>query len=220
MILITRNSNNAQEPDYSLALCISKPLNTKSNDVKMITHSDEVSLEWRVLPSNPLYEISNYGELRYSDTKKIINQYLSKKGYLTVCLRNNRGPKRPFVHRLVLETFFGSAPSSCHQTAHWDGIRTNNIISNLRWATPIENAADRERHGTTARGNKKRKSKLTDQQVREILLSNEPHTHLAKKYSVSAPTISNIKNKKNYTWVFPFKFWMAPTPKNLSAIHD
>src|ERR1019366_6583118 len=36
-------------------------------------------------------------------------------------------------------------PTPEHQAAHWDGDKTNNRESNLRWATRIENAEDAKR---------------------------------------------------------------------------
>jgi len=71
------------------------------------------------------------------------------------------------VHQLVLETFVGPAPPG-HEGAHWDGVRTNNRTSNLRWATRKENDADKERHGTRARHERHGMAKLNKQLVSRI----------------------------------------------------
>jgi hypothetical protein len=70
------------------------------------------------------------------------------RGYLVVAL-GHRGTI--YVHHLVLLAFVGPRPAG-RQAAHGDGHRTNNLLSNLRWATPKENTADRYRHGTVLFG--------------------------------------------------------------------
>lgn len=65
------------------------------------------------------------------------------------------------VHRLVLEAFVGPCPEG-YQGAHGDGDVSNNHLKNLRWATPGENAADRDAHGRTARGERQGNAVLTE----------------------------------------------------------
>lgn len=69
-------------------------------------------------------------------------------GYKSVMLRGDGRSYRRYVHRLVLEAFAGPPPTPDHQAAHNDGNPSNNRLDNLRWATPAENAADIDRHGT------------------------------------------------------------------------
>src|SRR3546814_19434090 len=68
---------------------------------------------------------------------------LNKSGYLAgnMCIEGQR--KNFEVHRLVCEAFHGPAPDG-QQAAHKDGVRTNCYASNLRWATPASNTADRK----------------------------------------------------------------------------
>lgn len=56
------------------------------------------------------------------------------------------------VHLLILRTFHGPRPSTAHEARHLNGIRTDNQKDNLCWGTKKENAADKDRHGTTVRG--------------------------------------------------------------------
>src|SRR3546814_7109206 len=76
---------------------------------------------------------------------------LNKSGYLAgnMCIEGQR--KNFEVHRLVCEAFHGPAPDG-QQAAHKDGVRTNCYASNLRWATPASNTADKYGHGTILRG--------------------------------------------------------------------
>ena len=47
------------------------------------------------------------------------------------------------VHRIVTFAFHGQPPSPIHTVDHKDGNPLNNEVSNLRWATPKEQAANR-----------------------------------------------------------------------------
>jgi hypothetical protein len=74
-------------------------------------------------------------------------------GYLCMYLPTDGKPRRSVrVHRLVLETFMAPPPPGKYQAAHWDLTRTDNRLVGLRWATPVENAADRKRQGTIKYG--------------------------------------------------------------------
>ncbi len=43
------------------------------------------------------------------------------------------------IHRIIATVFLGPAPSKRHVVDHIDKNRSNNAVSNLRWATPQEN---------------------------------------------------------------------------------
>ena len=84
------------------------------------------------------------------------------------------------VHRLVLQAFVRPCPAG-YQCAHGDGKRTNNRLSNLRWATPMENYADRVRHGTATQ-----RAKLLPHQILEIraLAGHLTGTEIARRYNI------------------------------------
>jgi hypothetical protein len=107
-----------------------------------------------------LYEVSDHGTVhslwfRNGRTQnlrlqpKALGLYVRPDGYVTVAL--GRGSHHR-VNRLVLEAFVGPAPTPEHEAAHWDGDKCNNRLENLRWVSPVENAADKERHGRVQRG--------------------------------------------------------------------
>jgi hypothetical protein len=134
-------------------------------------------IEWRIIPSFPWLQASSDGRVRWrvsdSDRKRKGTEIKGSKsadGYIVLQIRKNgRCLKRNCgKHVLVCEAFHGPRPSEHHEAAHWDGVRTNNSESNLRWATPKENAADRKRHGRDNRGNQHGCAKLTTNDVFEI----------------------------------------------------
>lgn len=75
---------------------------------------------------------------------RILKQSPDHKGYLRIRFNG----KHTSVHRLVAETFIGSAPTDKHQAAHKNGVAHDNRPDNLYWATNSENSLDKVRHGT------------------------------------------------------------------------
>lgn len=72
-------------------------------------------------------------------------------GYLRVTLKLPTGKfKTEFVHNLMCENYFGNKNGL--QIRHLDGDKTNNALNNLKLGTAKENAADRDNHQTTAKG--------------------------------------------------------------------
>ena len=123
--------------------------------------------EWRPVPHWPEYEVSSVGQVRRVGPAfgvvvgRVLKPLPNKRtGYLAVCLCRHAQPVRIDIHRLVTLAFHGPQPSPAHLVAHNDGIRTNNHVSNLRWATQRENLADCRRHGTARVGSANPASKL------------------------------------------------------------
>jgi len=52
------------------------------------------------------------------------------------------------VHVLVLEAFISPRPIVMYDACHNDGDPSNNVVTNLRWDTRVENGRDSVRHGT------------------------------------------------------------------------
>lgn len=168
--------------------------------------SEEV---WAEIPGFPGYDIYTHGNVRtyrspngrgaFKDVPRPVRQSKPKgKDYFRISLSYGDGHCHKKVHTLVLTTFRGERPSPQHDGCHDDGDTGNNHLSNLYWGTKKENAQDRIRHGTQSRGSNSGMSKLTDEQVAEIV-AHIPHwkkgdgRKFAIKFGVGDSAISAIK---------------------------
>lgn len=129
---------------------------------------------------------------------KLLKPITQWSGHLTVSI--NR--KKIAIHRLVLEAFVGPCPEGLVCRHFPDRNPANNKLSNLRWGTIKENAADRVLHGTATICEKHGMAKLTKEKVlsmrREYSEGNVSHSELSKKYMVSPGNVGFILNRQ--TW--------------------
>lgn len=101
---------------------------------------------WKPIPGyEEYYEISSLGRVKRikvghgTQAGRIIKEYFDKHtGYCRVALSVNSKVKDYSVHRLVAMTFLPN-PEEKREVNHINGIKTDNRLENLEWATPSEN---------------------------------------------------------------------------------
>lgn len=82
-------------------------------------------------------------------------------------------------------------------------------VAHLKIGTQKENCQDmtdcgrgrKEKQNIKIRGKNNSANKLEENEVKEIYLSKDKNSSLAKKYNVSKTNISYIKNKKQWKWL-------------------
>jgi hypothetical protein len=145
------------------------------------------------------YEISDRGDVwslpRNGKCGRLLRPSRDRAGYMHVGLCRAGVMKNLTVHRLVMAAFVGPCPDGL-ETRHLDGNPSNNAWpDNLAYGTAEENLADKLRHGTTGRGERNPRHKLTTDDVREIhrrFEVGESKRSLARSFGVTPPMVRNI----------------------------
>lgn len=107
--------------------------------------------------------------------------------------------RRP--HRIVCERFHGPCPPNKTDAAHSCGNRACVNPNHLRWATSLENHADRLLHGTVSRGERHGSSKLTRDQVLAIRVDARSPKTIAADLGISAQNVLCIKARNSWAWL-------------------
>lgn len=145
------------------------------------------------------YEVSNLGRVKSFHGSKIIilKSGLCGGGYSHVILCSNISKKTIKVHRLVLIAFIPNTENK-RCVNHKNGIRTDNRLENLEWATHSENNV----HAYNVLGNTSyfkglkgiknpNSKKLIDTKTNQIFHS---HTEACAFYGIKRSHLSNMIN--------------------------
>jgi hypothetical protein len=150
-----------------------------------------------------LYQISNYGNIkRIKSRGRFLKGSVTNKGYRMVVLTKEKKERRIFVHRIIAQAFIPN-PDNYPIVNHKNAQKEDNSISNLEWTTIALNNKHAGSLGLMSRrGEKHYRSKLNNNQVREIRqlykLGKVEQKDLAEIYKVSTSTIGNIITR--YRW--------------------
>jgi HNH endonuclease/NUMOD4 motif len=139
-------------------------------------HSDTEIESWLPVPGyEELYEISLIGRLRRKSASRmapagyVMKCRINIHGYPIYRLSKNRIYWSITAHRLVAIAFLGPPPFPGAQVAHFDGNKKNNSVSNLRWATQSENAADNKRLGVVCGAHRGAKHHLARLSIETVI---------------------------------------------------
>lgn len=170
---------------------------------------------WKSVVSYPTYLVSNLGRVKrakpthcdkngvmYKRKSLLLKGTIDKDGYLKVHLscKISGLSKVNFVHRLVAIAFIGN-PDRKRTVNHKDGIKLNNRLDNLEWATDKENVTHSFKHGfSTNKGIKNSQCKLNNEDALEIkrLRGILPQSLVAEMFGISHGHVSNIQ--RGYNW--------------------
>lgn len=144
------------------------------------------------------YQVSSFGVVKNKHGRSL-KQRIDKYGYATITLCKNGVTKNFFVHRLVALTFILN--SEIKETVnHKNGVKTDNRVENLEWATQSENNKHAYDMGLSkphgAKGEKNGHAKITDIQRQEIINSlkkGEKQKDIAAVYGLSVSRVQRIK---------------------------
>jgi len=148
-----------------------------------------------------LYEVDELGNIFSIKRPNAIGGLLKftpdSFGYLRVGFSKDNKVKTYKAHRIVAAAFIPN-PDNKPQVNHINGIKTDNRVENLEWATQKENINHAWGIGLSKnkKGHKSLLSKLNkDQRIQmltDYVVNRASQKQVAKKYSISQPLVSMI----------------------------
>jgi hypothetical protein len=152
-----------------------------------------------------LYQISNLGRVKsIANGKDLIMNGTVNKGYIRVVLSKDSKPKLHFVHRLVLYAF-ATNPKNKKTINHINGLKADNRLDNLEWATHTENNQHAIQNGlNNNKGGKCHLSKIvlnTQTGIFYDCIKDAAKTTNFNLHSVYNQVSGIIKNRTNLIYV-------------------
>lgn len=171
----------------------------------------DTGVEYRDVPDFPFYRAGSDGSVWSCRTRggrlvpwsKMTPVIRKQDGRPVVGFRKDGRLYVKEVHVVILTAFVGACPPGL-EGCHGDGDPTNNAVGNLRWDTHVANMADRQRHGTVARGERNPSVKLTEAQVLEIrarCVGGEQQKVVARDYGINASCVQKIVSRQSWAWL-------------------
>lgn len=147
---------------------------------------------WVEVPTHPGYAANTSGQVR-GPRGRVLRPMKMTSGHLYVITPKPRSPRKLFIHRAVLLAFAGPPTDPALEGRHLDGNPSNNALSNLAWGTRLENARDRDRHGTERFGEDKPAARLTEDQIQPIRDDPRASRVVGKAYGISHTAVLRIR---------------------------
>jgi len=117
---------------------------------------------WRTTYESDAHEVSNFGRVRYATTKRVLKGCMRPAGYG----RYQIDGQMLQSHRVVARAFIPN-PEEKPTVDHIEASeKSNNKLTNLRWATSEEQQANRKRPATCEN---RRPIRMLDKETRELI---------------------------------------------------
>jgi hypothetical protein len=164
---------------------------------------------WKEIPGWPEYECSSFGNVRRIAKgrgvipNRILKHQKLKTGYVKVSLCRDSKRKEYCIHSLVMLTFVGERPKGM-DVCHYNGIKTDNRIDNLRYDTRQNNQRDNVKNNRDNRGEKCGSHKWDRSIVIQIIKrsrNGEVISKVAREYGMLPGTAYGITSRRNWYWL-------------------
>lgn len=128
------------------------------------------------------------------------------------CLRDGNG--HIHAHRYICISVHGEPPTVSHEAAHTCGQGLAGCVNpnHLEWKTRKENEADKVLHGTSPRGSRQGRAKLTEEQARKIISMKGTMSErdIAGSFGISTRHVRAIQSGSKWSWLSPSKAEATP----------
>ena len=153
-----------------------------------------------------LYQVSNLGRVKRLVGKgckqeRLLKPHKNNGGYLKVSLSKNGEIKKPYLHRLVMETYCPCENMKDLQVNHKSEIKTDNSLNNLEWCDAKYNANYGTRNERSAAARSKAVRCLDDKKLYPSLVEVEKQTGIAHQ-SISLCCRGKRKTAGDKHWMF------------------
>ena len=148
-----------------------------------------------------LYKVSNLGNVFIVSKNRNQIPLKVKNGYLLVDLCNCGKKNRISIHRLVAIHFLSNEENK-PQVNYKNGIKTDNRLENLEWATASENQRHSLNNGLKIpkKGEECKYSKITEKDAIDIKYGYKGliHKDIANIYGISRTTVIDIRKGRSW----------------------
>ena len=129
---------------------------------------------WYPIPGYPLYEITEYGDVRNIKTGRFLKGHIDEDGYPKITVRDEFGKPRHLQRAKLVAITFIPNPNNKPTVDHIDTDRMNCHYTNLRWASRKEqsnNPLTKEHYARAKRSRVVKQS--TKEKLRETSKGNQ-----------------------------------------------
>lgn len=183
------------------------------------------------------YEVSDDGRVRHTKSGRELRHQNTGRGYVSVNMTIRRpdgsvskhGKRTKMltrtVHRLMALAFIPN-PNGVPEVNHIDGVKTNNVLSNLEWVTSRQNTLHSLANGRQTACTNPSKGKLSTEQVAAIrteAAAGGKHKAIGDKYGVTESMVGRIHrgvarvydpSAKDFTPALPKRNWRPTLIRN------
>jgi hypothetical protein len=149
------------------------------------------------------YEVSDLGNVRSLNTGAVMRASVDERGYPKITAWASNVPSNLRVHRMVAEMFLPNLEGK-PVVNHLDGVKTNNCLTNLEWATVAENTQHAYDTGLQGRGEDHHLAKLVEDdvhEIRQLIATGMSATAIGAKFGVTMHAVLHIRDGKAWAHV-------------------
>ena len=108
---------------------------------------------YKIIEGFENYSVSDHGNVKNNETARILKKSITQQGYIRIGMQLNNKQYKKLVHVLVARAFTPNLENKKF-VDHIDNCKTNNNITNLRWATSVQNGQNRTLNKNSKTGQK------------------------------------------------------------------